>query len=82
MCIRDSAGTTGSYFPFAAAENTRQRKNDPRLSIEARYSSVDDYVRAISNAAIKLCEDGLLLEEDAGRYINEARGAFFSALHS
>lgn len=76
------AGTTGSYFPFAAAENTRQRKNDPRLSIEARYSSVDDYVRAISNAAIKLCEDGLLLEEDARRYINEARGAFFSALQS
>src|SRR3954462_6725096 len=38
------AGEIGSYIPFARTRADRERTHDPRLSIEERYRSKDEYV--------------------------------------
>ena len=48
-------------------------KNDPRPSIEERYSSHDDYVTKISAAANALKADRLMLDADAQRLIKRAQ---------
>ena len=42
----------------------RERAGDPRLSIEERYRSRDEYVGRIAAAALDLVKRGYLLEED------------------
>jgi hypothetical protein len=67
------SGVTGSLFPFAGILAERDAAGDPRLSIEERCSSPDDYVRRIEAAARRLVEQRLLLEEDAERYVELAK---------
>ena len=69
----DLAGLLGSFIPFAKTKAERRQTGDPRLSIEERYRSRDDYVQQISRAARILVEDRYLLPEDAERIIAEAR---------
>ncbi len=66
------AGTLGSYLPFAADKNERSRAGDPRPSIRERYPTRASYVRAIAAACESLVRQGLLLEEDADRYVELA----------
>jgi hypothetical protein len=54
----------GSYIPFAATRAERQTRQDPRLSIEERYSGMDDYLQKIRSAANDLIKAGYLLQED------------------
>ncbi len=58
---------TGSYFPFAHTKAERVAKGDPRLSIEERYSSEQDYLSKIRSAATKLVSNRLMLERDIPR---------------
>jgi len=51
----------------------RDVTGDPRPSVLERYGSAQDYVDAITAAARRLVEEGLLLEEDVVRAAEEAR---------
>ena len=54
----------GSYIPFPRTTADRQRNGDPRPAIEERYSSREQYVGLVSEAALHLVDDGYLLAED------------------
>jgi hypothetical protein len=54
----------GSYIPFAKTAAERQRSGDPRLSIEERYSGVDDYLRLYREATEKLVKERFILPQD------------------
>ncbi|HEX7928051.1 MAG TPA: alpha/beta hydrolase domain-containing protein, partial [bacterium] len=71
LCDRD-----GSYLSFAATKAQRSASNDPRLSLEERYGSADAYVAKLTQAAQALVRDRLLLQEDADRYIAQAKAAY------
>jgi hypothetical protein len=62
----------GSYFPFAATKEERLKSGDPRLSLEERYPTEDDYVTKIARAADELRDMRLLLSEDVERIVNAA----------
>jgi hypothetical protein len=70
----DGCDGAGQMIPFAKTKAERMEKNDPRPSIEERYSSHDDYVSKISAAANALARDRLLLDEDAQAYVKKAEG--------
>ena len=68
-----SGGTLrGSSIPFAATLSEREETGDPRLSIEERYASRQDFLEKIENAARELVADGYLLEEDVEAIIAQA----------
>lgn len=69
----DELVALGAWFPFAATREERLRSGDPRLSLEERYPTRDDYVRRIAEVAEQLHADGLLLREDVERIITCAR---------
>jgi hypothetical protein len=58
------AGEIGSYIPFARTRSDRDRAGDPRLSIEERYRTRDEYVGKFAAASLALVKQGYLLEED------------------
>jgi hypothetical protein len=62
----------GSYFPFAATKEERLTSHDPRLSLEERYPTEDDYVSKIAQAADELRSMRLLLSEDVERIVKAA----------
>jgi hypothetical protein len=63
---------TGSYLPFAKTKADRDRLADPRLSIEERYPSREQYLGMITEAALKLVKGGYLLADDLPRIIERA----------
>ena len=54
----------GSYVPFASTKAERERAHDPRLSIEERYQSRDQYLKQVQDAAASLVKEGYVLAED------------------
>jgi hypothetical protein len=54
----------GSYVPFAATREERERTGDPRGSIAERYANRDAYRARIEEAASNLVRAGYLLGED------------------
>ena len=70
---RALTGVVGSYFPFAATTDERERNGDPRPSLEERYASKTVYVDALRSAAEALVDQRLLLREDADRYMELAQ---------
>jgi hypothetical protein len=54
----------GSWIPFPVNKAERRKRKDPRLSIEDRYPSKEDYLEKISAAAQQLVKDRFLLERD------------------
>ena len=54
----------GSYIPFARTKAEREQARDPRLSIEERYHSRDEYLRLVQEACASLVKDGFLLPEN------------------
>jgi hypothetical protein len=67
LCDRE-----GSYLPFTPTKTARQAQGDPRLSLEERYGSDDDYVTRVCEAVRELVRARLLLPEDAARCVDEA----------
>ena len=63
---------SGSFVPFARTKGEREASGDPRMSLEERYPSHGAYVRAVALAASRQVAQGLLLEEDADRYVEAA----------
>jgi hypothetical protein len=62
----------GSTIPFARIRAERQASGDPRLSIEERYASRDEYLRRVRDAARALARAGYLLAEDIEISVNAA----------
>jgi hypothetical protein len=54
----------GSTFPFPATRAERERRGDPRPSIEERYRDRDDYLARVRRAAEQLARQRYLLDED------------------
>jgi hypothetical protein len=55
-----------------ACLSERLATNDPRLSLEERYTNHDGYLAAVKNAAAKAVSRGFLLQADADRLIAQA----------
>ena len=66
------AGEIGSYLPFAKTKADRDRVGDPRLSIEERYRSRDEYVGKFAAAALDLVDRGYLLSDDVADLLKHA----------
>jgi hypothetical protein len=64
---------TGSFVPFARTKAEREARGDPRPSIEERYSSHAAYVAAVTRVCEERVREGLMLQEDADRFIAAAR---------
>ena len=59
----------GSYIPFARTKADRMQSGDPRLSIEERYSSKEEYLAKFEQAARSLAGQGYLLMSDVPRLV-------------
>ena len=62
----------GSFVPLAATRAARESIHDPRLSVEERYSSRDDYLARVRKAADALVKGGYLLSDDLPRVMQRA----------
>ena len=60
------AGEIGSYIPFARTTADRERRSDPRLSIEERYRNPRRVRRQVRRRALDLVERGYLLAGGRG----------------
>ncbi len=58
-------GLSGSYIPFASTKQERLANGDPRLSLEERYKSAQDYADKRKRAVDALVQQGFVLPEDA-----------------
>jgi len=70
LCDRD-----GTYVPFTTTRAEREKKNDPRLSLEERYGSHATYVKKVEESAQKLFLQRLMLQEDAERIVARAKSS-------
>ncbi|HYM09303.1 MAG TPA: alpha/beta hydrolase domain-containing protein [Bryobacterales bacterium] len=66
------AGETGSFYPFARTRAERIARGDPRLSIEERYTSREQYLGKIVEAARRLVAERFLLAQDLPDEIDRA----------
>ena len=71
----DSCDLTGAFIPFFKTEAERRAAGDPRLSLEERYPTHEDYVAKVTAAANDLVSKRLLLPEDADSIITAANAA-------
>lgn len=62
----------GSYIPFPRTRAERERKGDPRRSIEERYHGREQYIGLVSKAALNLIEQGYLLDRDLPAILKQA----------
>ena len=70
--LLDAGGLVGSTLPFPATRTERRATGDPRLSIEERYSSRDNYLGRVRSAAQALVDEGYLLAEDIERVVEQS----------
>lgn len=54
----------GSYFPFPRTPQERCKRGDPRRSVLARYPTREHYLARLADAALRLRQEGFLLDED------------------
>jgi len=62
----------GQFIPFANTKGERLAVSDPRLSIEERYATQGEYVRAVKEAGSALVRQRFLLIEDYDRMVETA----------
>ena len=70
-----SCALQGGFIPFAKTKAERMANGDPRPSLEERYSSHDEYVKIVSDAAAKLVSEHYLLQQDADAMIKQAEAS-------
>jgi hypothetical protein len=69
---QEGCDAAGMVIPFARTKAERLANGDPRLSLEERYPDHGSYVRAVTQSANALRDQGLLLGEDVDRYVTAA----------
>jgi hypothetical protein len=62
----------GSMIPFPRTAAERAQKHDPRLSIEERYKSRQDFLDQVTTAATDLAKSGYLLERDVPKLVERS----------
>ena len=62
----------GGYIPFARTRVEREQNGDPRPSVEERYSSRADYMRRVEEVAIRLVQEGYMIQEDVKTVVEAA----------
>ncbi len=72
LVIGITGGLAGWTVPFRKTKADREAAGDPRLSIEERYKSREDYLEQVRRSAEPLVSDGYLLEEDVEREVESA----------
>lgn len=72
LVIGITGGLAGWTVPFPATKSLRESTGDPRLSIEERYESKDDYLGQVRTASEELVSEQLMLEEDIDRVVDRA----------
>ena len=69
-------GITGGLarwtLPLPATRSVREASNDPRLSIQERYRSREEYLRRVEAAGQQLLDEGYMLAEDLERVVERA----------
>ena len=86
LYIGISGGLAGWTLPFPVTRSQREASGDPRLSLEERYASREEFLDRVWAAAKSLGDDGYLLTEDLDNvveraalkydyYVSEERGA-------
>jgi hypothetical protein len=68
-------GLNGSFIPFATTRTERLAAGDPRKSLKERYKNHNGYVAAVEQAAAELVQLRFLLQEDADRFISDAKAS-------
>lgn len=68
----DLCDAFGQRIPFAQTKAERLAKGDPRLSIEERYPTHENYVNKVAKAARKLERERFLVPEDVDQTIQAA----------
>lgn len=66
----------GATHPFPATAADRAATGDPRLSIDERYPSRDDYLEKVRVAAEDLVSEGFLLGEDVEHVVARAGDSY------
>jgi Alpha/beta hydrolase domain len=62
----------GSYIPFPATREERERLHDPRPSVEERYASRANYLEKVREAGEQLVRQRYLLKEDLAPILERA----------
>ena len=62
----------GSTIPFPATREDREATGDPRLSIEERYASREDYLDRVRQEAQALVDARYMLAEDVATVTDQA----------
>jgi hypothetical protein len=63
----------GSMVAFPRTKAEREKSGDPRLSIEERYPSEQEYLAKIETAARDLAKQRFLLEADIPQVVARAK---------
>ncbi len=63
---------SGSFLPFPKTEQQREARNDPRMSIEERYTSRAHYLGLVAAEAMTLIGEGYLLDQDLPEILEQA----------
>lgn len=74
------AGLLGSFIPLPRTRREREAGADPRLSLEERYRSGDDYLERVREEIASLVEARYMLAEDADALLADCRKAYLDAL--
>jgi hypothetical protein len=69
----------GSFIPFARSEAERRFRNDPRPSLEQRYTDRADYEKKLRAAAEKTVAAGFLRTEEVDAVVKQG-GAFYERI--
>ena len=72
LFIGITGGLAGWTLPLPATQAGRESSGDPRVSIEERYASREDYLEQVTLAAMDLATEGYLLEEDVAEVVELA----------
>ena len=66
------SGLIGSFIPFPATREERQKSGDSRLSIEERYKTREDYLKQVRQAANELVRERFMLAADVPPVVERA----------
>ena len=76
LFIGITGGLAGWTLRLPTTSAEREALGDPRLSVEERYASREDYLRQVETAAEGLVEEGYMLAEDIERVVAAAGRKF------
>lgn len=62
----------GAHIPFPRTLTERERSGDPRLSVEERYATREEYLRQVEEAGNRLAQERYILKEDVAPIVEAA----------